>query len=232
VAGQNGTATNNGQLRLSQGTFNVGNTAGNALAAGANAQFTIEGGALNVIGPLQTANAVTYTQTGGTVTTATSAINVSGTGSFDLSSASNTFNMSGGTIVVVQANTNTSARWTTASPPAPARSRRHAADRQRRDRHELRVPGRGSDAEPGRGQHHERQDGHDLRRLAREPGARRDRDNNATLNLNAFAFTDANVTIGTGATLNLNGTTLTTTARASPTTARSRAPRRAARSRS
>src|ERR1043166_4603365 len=88
--------------------------------------------------------------------------------------------------------------------------RRDASDRKRGVRGGLQLPDRGADAGPGRGQHDQRQDRDDLRRLPRQPGADVTIQNGSTLNQNAFPLTAANVTIGTGSTLNLNGTKLTT----------------------
>jgi len=105
VTGQNGSPTNNGLLRVSAGTFNIGTTSGNSMGAGAGAVFTIEGGTVNVAGRLQTTNAVTYTQTGGTVNVATVGNASTLTGAFDLSASTNSFTVSGGQINVVQANT-------------------------------------------------------------------------------------------------------------------------------
>ncbi|HST24161.1 MAG TPA: C25 family cysteine peptidase, partial [Blastocatellia bacterium] len=109
VVGQNGSPTNNGLLRVSQGTFNIGNSSGNAMGAGAGAVFTIDGGTTNIAGRLLTANAVTYTQSGGTVNVCTVGNTSSLTQSFGLTSAATAFNMSGGTINLVQINSNATA---------------------------------------------------------------------------------------------------------------------------
>jgi len=101
VAAQASTPTNNGLLRLTQGTFNMGNASGNAMGAGTGAVFTIEGGTLNLAGRLLTANAITYTQTGGTVNVTTVGNSTNNAGGFDLSSASNTITLGGGSIVLV-----------------------------------------------------------------------------------------------------------------------------------
>jgi hypothetical protein len=109
VAGQNGSPTNNGLLRISQGTFNVGTSSGNALGAGAGAAFTIEGGTSNFSGRLNTASVVTYTQTGGTVNVSTVGNASSLTASFGLTSTASVFNMSAGSINLVQINSNATA---------------------------------------------------------------------------------------------------------------------------
>ncbi|HST50692.1 MAG TPA: Calx-beta domain-containing protein, partial [Pyrinomonadaceae bacterium] len=109
VAGQNGSPTNNGLLRISQGTFNVGTSSGNAMGAGASASFIIEGGTTNFTGRLNTANAVTYTQTAGTVNVSTVGNASSLVASFGLTSTVSIFNMSGGTINLIQINSNATA---------------------------------------------------------------------------------------------------------------------------
>ncbi|MDQ1592641.1 MAG: hypothetical protein QOG71_3268 [Pyrinomonadaceae bacterium] len=105
VSGQGSSPANNGLLRISQGTFNVGTGTGNSMGAGAGAVFTIEGGTFNATGRLQTTSAVTYNQSGGTVNVNTISGGSSSNGSFGFSSASSVINMSGGTINLVQAST-------------------------------------------------------------------------------------------------------------------------------
>ncbi len=105
VAGQNGSPTVTGLLRLTTGTYNVGTSTGNSLGGGTGGQFIIEGGVLNATGRLQTTSAVSYTQSGGTVNVCTIG-NTATTACFGLTSASNTFNMTGGSIVLVLPNTN------------------------------------------------------------------------------------------------------------------------------
>ena len=68
VVGQNGTPTNNGPLRVTAGTLNVGTLGTHVMGAGVGAAFTVEGGTLNFAGRLVSANTfITYTQSGGTV---------------------------------------------------------------------------------------------------------------------------------------------------------------------
>jgi hypothetical protein len=110
VAGQNGSPTNNGQIRITQGTFFVGTAAGNTMGASAGAEFVIEGGAFTFAGRLGTASAVTYNQSGGVVSVATMGNTSSGVASFDLSSTTTNYVMSGGTIVLVQPSTAPSTR--------------------------------------------------------------------------------------------------------------------------
>ena len=110
VAGQAGSPTNNGLLRLTQGTMTVGAAAGNAMAAAANASFIIEGATLNIASRLVTSNAVTFTLTSGAVNVTTVGNATNNAGGLDLSSASNTVTMSGGTITLVQTSTASSRR--------------------------------------------------------------------------------------------------------------------------
>src|SRR5205814_2025645 len=68
VVGQNGSPINNGLLRITAGTFNMGTVGTNVMGAGIGAAFTIEGGTTNIAGRLTSANTyIAYTQSGGTV---------------------------------------------------------------------------------------------------------------------------------------------------------------------
>jgi hypothetical protein len=109
VAGQAGSPTQNGLLRISQGIFNIGSASGNAMGAGTGAVFTIEGGTVNISGRLITANAVTYTQSGGTVNVCTVGNGTSLGQSFGLTSATTSFNMSAGVINLIQINSTATA---------------------------------------------------------------------------------------------------------------------------
>jgi uncharacterized repeat protein (TIGR01451 family) len=100
VAGQNGSPTNNGLLRLTQGTYNVGTAAGNSMGGGTGAIFRIEGGTMNIAGRLQTTSVVQYVQTGGTLNVSTVG-NTAATAAFGLTAAGNTFDFAGGNIVLV-----------------------------------------------------------------------------------------------------------------------------------
>ncbi|HEV8266767.1 MAG TPA: fibronectin type III domain-containing protein, partial [Thermoanaerobaculia bacterium] len=108
VAGQNGSPTNNGALRVSQGVFNIVSVADNAMGAGIYASFVIEGGTVNVSGRLYSANVVSYSQSGGTVNICTVGNTASLTPSFR-PGVDGTFIMSGGTINLVQINSNATA---------------------------------------------------------------------------------------------------------------------------
>jgi hypothetical protein len=107
VTGQNGSPTNNGLLRITNGTYNVGTASGNSMGGGTNAVFTIEGGTFNSTGRLQTTSAVTYNQSGGTVNVCTIGNASTSNGSFGFSNTGSIINMSGGTINLVQASTAT-----------------------------------------------------------------------------------------------------------------------------
>ena len=107
VSGQNGSPTNNGLLRVSAGTFNLGTAGANVMGVGTGASFTVEGGTMNVAGRLTSTNPVTYTQSAGIVNICTAG-GCTASPSFGFTSTlpKNFFNMSGGTIALVQANTN------------------------------------------------------------------------------------------------------------------------------
>jgi hypothetical protein len=108
VAGQAGVTTcaNNGLFRITQGVYNIGLTGADEMGAAAGAVFTIEGGTVNVAGRLDPQNAVTYTQTAGTVNIATVGNTRSNFGSFELfGGATSSFTMSGGIINIVNPST-------------------------------------------------------------------------------------------------------------------------------
>ncbi len=99
------TTSNNGLLRVSQGTYNVGVGAGDQMRGATGAVFTIEGGTLNTSGTFDPQGAVMYTQTGGTVNVAIIGNNLTSLGSFDLLSFGSFFTMSGGTINIINPST-------------------------------------------------------------------------------------------------------------------------------
>jgi uncharacterized repeat protein (TIGR01451 family) len=109
VAGQNGSPTNSGLLRISQGTFNIGVATGNAMGFSTGSTTIVEGGAVNGtsrFGVAAAGNIITYQQSAGTITVCTIG-NASATlGSFDL--GTNTLSgiaVTGGTIVTQLAAT-------------------------------------------------------------------------------------------------------------------------------
>lgn len=95
--------TNNGLLRVSLGTYNIGIGIADQMRGGAGAVFTIEGGTINCSGAFDPQSAVIYTQTGGTLNLGIVGNNVSAFGTFELfsSSALGSFTMSGGTINII-----------------------------------------------------------------------------------------------------------------------------------
>lgn len=106
VAGQNGSPTMSGLLRVTNGSFNVGTASGNSMAGATTSVFIIEGGTASFTGRLNVTSATAiYSQTGGTVNVSTIGNASSSNGSFGFSSTSSFFNMSGGTINLVQAST-------------------------------------------------------------------------------------------------------------------------------
>ncbi len=109
VAAQTGSATNNGLLRISQGTFNVGTALNNSMSLADGSTTIVEGGTINsasrfcILGETST---IDYTQTGGTITVNTVGSSATAVACFDLgSSLSSNINVSGGTIIVQLAST-------------------------------------------------------------------------------------------------------------------------------
>jgi len=109
VAGQNGSPTESGLLRLTQGTFNIGTSSGNSMGFGAGSTQTIEGGTLNATGRFgvaSSANSVNYTQAAGTLTVCTIGHASTTLACFDLGTAlGSNISMTGGTIIVQIAST-------------------------------------------------------------------------------------------------------------------------------
>jgi hypothetical protein len=105
VSGQAGgpNSTNNGLLRISQGVFGIGVTGADGLGGGIGAVFIVEGGTINAT-RIDPQNPVSWTQTAGTVNAGPVPNTRSGFGTFELFSPSSTFNMSGGTINLIQAS--------------------------------------------------------------------------------------------------------------------------------
>ncbi|HEV7570347.1 MAG TPA: fibronectin type III domain-containing protein [Thermoanaerobaculia bacterium] len=109
VAGQNGSPTQSGLLRITQGTFNIGIATGNAMGFSTGSTTVVEGGAVNAtsrFGVAAAGNIITYQQSAGTIT-----VNMIGNasatlGSFDLgTSLASTIAVTGGTIVTQLAAT-------------------------------------------------------------------------------------------------------------------------------
>ncbi len=111
VNGQNGSPTNSGLFRVTQGTYNIGTATGNSMGFSTGSTTIVEGGAVNATGRFgvaAAANVITYTQSGGTITVCTIG-NASATlASFDLgTSNASTILVSGGTIICQLASTGT-----------------------------------------------------------------------------------------------------------------------------
>jgi hypothetical protein len=102
ITGQTGTLTNSGLLRVSAGTCTIGSASGSLLTG--NGQVLIDGGTLS-IGSQYSSSAGNFTLTSGTVNINTVANAVASAPSFTLG-ASSSFTFSGGTINLVQANSN------------------------------------------------------------------------------------------------------------------------------
>jgi len=104
VTGLNGSPTLAGSFRMTAGTYNIGTGTGNSMGFSAGSVITVEGGAINATGRFgvaAAANAISYTQTGGTITVCTIGNTSTTLGSFDLgTSLSSIVAMSGGTVVV------------------------------------------------------------------------------------------------------------------------------------
>ncbi|HKE57766.1 MAG TPA: Calx-beta domain-containing protein [Pyrinomonadaceae bacterium] len=109
VAGQNGSPTTNGLLRITQGTFNIGTATGNSMGFASGSSIIVEGGSVNAsgrFGVAAAANVITYLQSGGTITVCTIGNASTTLGSFDLgTSLTSVINFSGGTIVHQLAST-------------------------------------------------------------------------------------------------------------------------------
>jgi hypothetical protein len=108
VAGTNTSTTsgNQGLFRLTQGVYTIGLAIADGFeSASATTSYIIEGGTLNANGRFDPQGACTYTQTGGTVNVAVVGNNRSAFGSFEIFSPTATFNMSGGTINLINPST-------------------------------------------------------------------------------------------------------------------------------
>ena len=103
ITGQNGSPTTTGLLRISQGTYNIGTSTGNSMGFSSGSTIIIEGGAVNAAGRFGVAtstNAITYNQSGGTITVCTAGNASTTLASFDLgTAAASTISWSNGTVV-------------------------------------------------------------------------------------------------------------------------------------
>ncbi len=104
VAGMNGSPILSGLLRISSGIFNIGTATGNSMGFSSGSSVVIEGGAVNAAGRFgvgSSTSVVAYSQSNGTVTVCTAGNASAALASFDLGiSASSSFTMSGGAIVL------------------------------------------------------------------------------------------------------------------------------------
>jgi hypothetical protein len=119
VAAQNGSATEAGLLRISQGVYNIGTATGNSMGFSAGSTVTVEGGTINAAGRFgvaAAANAINYTQSGGVITVCMVGNTSTTLGSFDLgTSTSSTVSLTGGTIVCQLAATSIDYRYQSAA---------------------------------------------------------------------------------------------------------------------
>ena len=109
VAGQNGSPTLLGLLRISNGTLNIGTSTGNSIGFGTGSTIIVEGGAVNAAGRFGVSAAtsiINYNQSGGTITVQTVGNTSTTLAGFDLGTATgSSATITGGTIVVQLANT-------------------------------------------------------------------------------------------------------------------------------
>lgn len=109
ITGQGGSPNIDGSIRITAGTYNVGNSAGNSLDMDNGSSFTMEGGTMNIAARFQAiaADAITFNMSNGTLNLVTVSTMNNTNRCFQISSASSSFTMSGGTIVIEEANTGT-----------------------------------------------------------------------------------------------------------------------------
>ncbi|MFZ1609568.1 MAG: hypothetical protein WAT52_00780, partial [Chitinophagales bacterium] len=97
-----------GLLRVTLGTYSVGNGVNKDISYGDGAELTMEGGTLDISGFLHgsaTTNNITFTMSGGIITLGTTPGSFNNTYSvFDIRNIGSTFTMSGGSIVLQNAN--------------------------------------------------------------------------------------------------------------------------------
>ncbi len=106
ITGQNGSPTMSGLLRMTAGTYNVGTSSGNAMGGATNSVFIIEGGTMNFTGRMNISGAsASFTMSAGTINATTVGNASSSAPGFGFTTTTSVFNMSGGTINLVQAST-------------------------------------------------------------------------------------------------------------------------------
>jgi hypothetical protein len=109
VRAQAGGVSVRGVLRISAGTYNIGNAADDNLDYVAGSSIIVEGGAVNIAGHLgrnSPASTTSYTQSGGVLTVVSQGSTDITNAGFDLGTAGSSFTVSGGTIVVANATSN------------------------------------------------------------------------------------------------------------------------------
>jgi hypothetical protein len=102
VTGQAASATNNGLLRITAGTYNVGTGSSQNLNSGTGAVYTLEGGALNVAGSFTSTNNITYNQTGGVVTVSRNGNSSAQSFGFTSTDVANSFSISSASRIIIQ----------------------------------------------------------------------------------------------------------------------------------
>jgi|GEM_PF-1257355 len=109
AVGQNAASTVTGLLRVTSGTLNLGTVTNTSMGFSSGSTIIVEGGTINSVGRFGVAaagNAISYTQSGGTINVNTIGHTSTTLASFDLgTSAASSVNVSGGTINLVQAST-------------------------------------------------------------------------------------------------------------------------------
>ncbi|MES2780570.1 MAG: T9SS type A sorting domain-containing protein [Bacteroidota bacterium] len=105
VIGTNGSPVCNGLLQVTQGIFNISQTAAQSLDFGTGATFTVDGGTVNAAARISTGNTITFNFSSGNINVATVGNSTSGSASFGITSGASTLNWSGGTITLVQRST-------------------------------------------------------------------------------------------------------------------------------
>ena len=107
LAGQTGSPTMSGLLRMTAGTYNVGTAAGNSMGGATTSIFIIEGGTMNFASRLLVTSGIpcSFNMSNGVINVNTVGNISSASPSFGFTSTTSYFTMSGGTINLVQATT-------------------------------------------------------------------------------------------------------------------------------
>ena len=96
------TCSNSGLFRMTDGIYNIGVTGADGMGGGTGAVFIVEGGTINAV-RIDPQNAVSWTQTAGTMNLGIVSNTRSNFGTFELFSGTSSFTMSGGTVNLIQA---------------------------------------------------------------------------------------------------------------------------------